>query len=236
MPVPSHAVWIKNAPCTFQNIIKEVLGTYWRKFVMAYLHDLIIYSANEQKHIYHLGLIFECREIYGLPCNLQEWHFGKTKLPYLDHLGTSEGNQATPESIQTIKVATPPRTRKEVRSFLGTYNWILEYLPNFSMVVTPLADLLCTTKPYKWNPMAQEVFENLHTLAYKPLKLSRCNSKLPFILQTPDASTPGELDLDCMLLLSRNYRPSPSTATHPEINVICEDNYVQNHKLDNLGF
>lgn len=59
---------LKNDPCTFQNIIKEVLGTYWRKFVIAYLSDLIVHSANEQEHIYHLGLIVECLEIYRLSC------------------------------------------------------------------------------------------------------------------------------------------------------------------------
>lgn len=36
----------------------------------------------------------------------------------------------------------------------------------------------------------------------------------------PDAPTPGEPDLDCMLPPRRNYGPSPSTATHPVINAI----------------
>ena len=35
---------MKNGPCTFQNIMKEILGTCWRQFVIAYLDDVIIYS------------------------------------------------------------------------------------------------------------------------------------------------------------------------------------------------
>ena len=71
---------LKNAPCTFQNTIKEILGTFWRKFVIAYLHDLIVYSSTEEEHLSHLAFILEHLVIYGLSCNPKKCHFGKTKL------------------------------------------------------------------------------------------------------------------------------------------------------------
>ena len=74
---------LKNAPCIFQNIMKEILGTFWRQFVIAYLDDLIIYSQTEEENLKHLALIFERLEIYGLSCNPKKCHFGKTKLEYL---------------------------------------------------------------------------------------------------------------------------------------------------------
>ena len=60
---------LKNAPCTFRNLIKEILGTFWRQFVIAYLDDLIIYSQIEEEHLKHPDPIFERLEIYGLSCN-----------------------------------------------------------------------------------------------------------------------------------------------------------------------
>ena len=49
--------------------MKEVLGTFSRKFVIAYPDDLTVYSHTTEKHLNHLALIFERLEIYGLTCN-----------------------------------------------------------------------------------------------------------------------------------------------------------------------
>ena len=141
---------LKNAPCIFQNIMKEVLGTFWRKFVIAYLDDLIVYSHTTEEHLNHLALIFKRLEIYGLTYNPKKCHFGKTKLEYLGHIVTRDGNQAQPEHIQAIKESKPPRTRKELRSFHGTCGWLREYIPHFAIIAALLTDLLAlaTSKPF----------------------------------------------------------------------------------------
>ena len=115
---------MKNVQCTFQNIMEEILDTFWRQIVIAYcidvcLDDLIIYSQTEEEHLNHLALMFESLKIYGLSCNLKKCHFGRTKLEYLGHIVTSEGNQAQPEHVQVILEAKPSQTRKELRSFHG---------------------------------------------------------------------------------------------------------------------
>ena len=132
---------LKNAPCTFQNIMKEVLGAHWRKFMIAYLGDIIVYSENVQDHLYHLATVFECLETYGLSCNLKKCFFGEKKLKYLGHIVTPEGNQAQPESVQAILEANPPKTRKELQSFLGVCGWLRECIPNFSLLAASITDL-----------------------------------------------------------------------------------------------
>ena len=181
---------LKNAPCTFQNIMKEVLGAHWRRFVIAYLDDVIVYSNTIHEHLYHLALVFESLETYGLSCNLKKCHFGEVELKYLGHIVTKDANQAQPESIQAILEAKPPKTRKELQSFLGVCGWLREYVPNFAVLAAPVTDLLSPAKTFKWNPSAQEAFENIKEEMKKPLKLSRPNPQLPFILQT-DASAKG---------------------------------------------
>ena len=181
---------LKNASCTFQNVMKEVLGTFWRKFVIAYLGDLIVYSHTIEEHSNHLALLFERLENYGLTCNPKKCHFGKTKLEYLGHIVTSEGNQAQPEHTQAILDAKPPRTRKDLRSFHGTCGWLREYIPHFAIIAAPLTDLLTTNRPYKWTTAAEESFRKIKEVMKQPLDLSRPNPELPFILQT-DASAKG---------------------------------------------
>ena len=170
--------------------MKEILGIFWKKFVIAYLDDLIVYSYTEEEHLNHLALIAKRLEIYGLSCNPKKCHFGKTKLEYLGHIVTSDSNKAQPEHIQAILEANPPRTRKELQSFHGTCGWLREYIPHFAITAAPLTDLLAVSRPFKWTAVAQESFEKIKALIKKPLVLSRPNPQLPFILQT-DASAKG---------------------------------------------
>lgn len=53
---------------------QEVLSEYLRHFVLVYLDDIIVYSANAQEHLYHLRLVFERLEQYGLKCSEAQMH------------------------------------------------------------------------------------------------------------------------------------------------------------------
>jgi hypothetical protein len=50
---------LTNAPATFQRVVNEVLQPYVRKFVLAFLHDILIYSPSMIDHLHHLQQVFE---------------------------------------------------------------------------------------------------------------------------------------------------------------------------------
>ena len=64
---------LKNAPCTFQNLLREVLGNYWRKFAIGYLDDIIIYSNTEEEHLVQLGLVLDKLVFTALPATLRNF-------------------------------------------------------------------------------------------------------------------------------------------------------------------
>lgn len=181
---------LKNAPGTFQNLMREVFSSYWGKFCIAYLDDIIIFSSTWEDHLLQLSLVLERLQIYGLTCSPSKCKFGQNKFPYLGHTVTSEGNQAKPCHVEAIQVAQPPRNRKQLSSFLGTCNWLMEYVPNYSLLTCRLTDLLSPKKPYKWTAVHQEAFEAIKRAFKNPAPLSRPDPNLPFILQT-DASSLG---------------------------------------------
>ena len=41
---------VTNAPAQFMNMMNDLLGEYLDKFVLVFLHDVLIYSANPQGH------------------------------------------------------------------------------------------------------------------------------------------------------------------------------------------
>ena len=91
-------------------------------------------------------MIFERPFIHQLTCPIEKCKFGKEKLEYLDHLVSTDGKEARKEHIQTILGFLPPRTKKELQKFLGTYNWLRKYIPDFATLSTSLTNLLAEKK------------------------------------------------------------------------------------------
>ena len=176
---------LKNAPGTFQYFMsQEVLLGYIEKFCVVYLDDIIVYSQTVEEHLQHLTLVFERLTIHGLTCSLPKCHFGKTKLAYLGHDVAEHGNQAQEEHTQVILDLPPPTKKKELRKFLGTCNWLREYLPHFATTTAPLTDLLAGKKLFRWTEEAQRAYEEVKYQMRQPLRLSRPDPALPYILQT----------------------------------------------------
>ena len=50
-------------------------------------------------------------------------------------------------TVEKIKCAVRPRTKKEVRSFLGLTGYYRDYIPHYAAVAVPLTDLTKKGKP-----------------------------------------------------------------------------------------
>ena len=57
---------VTNAPAQFMNMMNALLGEYLDKFVLIFLDDVLIYSANPQDHAEHLRKVLgKLRESSG---------------------------------------------------------------------------------------------------------------------------------------------------------------------------
>src|SRR4051794_21760220 len=50
---------LTNAPATFSRLMNYTFMEYLDKFVVVYLHDILIYSKNDEEHAEHLRLVLE---------------------------------------------------------------------------------------------------------------------------------------------------------------------------------
>ena len=130
---------LRNAPAIFQRLMEEVLrGCY--QWAAPYIDDILVFSADGIEHIQHLRLVVQALSDHGLTLKSEKCVFGKTHLEYLGHwIGC--GTVAVPEHRATAMANyIRPRTRKQLRSFLGAvsyYRRFVKNLANYSSQLSP---------------------------------------------------------------------------------------------------
>ena len=94
--------------------------------------------------------------------------------------------------VEAVKTFKQPKTKKDVRSFLGRCGYHRKFIPNFSSIATPFSDLTRKSMPkqVKWNEKCDKAFIELKEILTRAPILVMPDWTKPFILQT-DASTFG---------------------------------------------
>ncbi|GFO29129.1 Pol polyprotein, partial [Plakobranchus ocellatus] len=96
------------------------------------------------------------------------------------------------ENVEKVMNAPRPKTKREVRAFLGLVGYNKEFVPNFAAVSAPLSDLVRKGQPnvVNWGDSQERAYNSLKAAATsKPvLQLPDVNQR--FVLRT-DASDRG---------------------------------------------
>ena len=154
--------------------------------ISAYIDDIVVHSTTSEEHLKALDTALTILEQANLTAKK-----GKSQLPRnsLQFLGFTLGGGTI--NTQQAKVAAfvqflKPRTKTELRSFLGLVGFYRKFVPGFATIAAPLHSLTGHSVPKElaWNQQADEAFLTLKKMII-PVKVDH-----PFILQT-DASDVG---------------------------------------------
>ncbi len=176
-------------PATFQRLMDKILRPH-TAYAAAYLDD-IIYSQDWQRHMVHLREVLRALRGAGLTANPKKCAIGRVEVRYLGfHLGHG---QVRPQIDKTAAIAACPRpkTKKEVRQFLGLAGYYRRFIPDYSELTSPLTDLTKKEVP-------DTDVDGAMPAGFHPVKAALCGGpllhspdfSLPFLLQT-DASDRG---------------------------------------------
>ncbi len=179
------------APATFQRLMDKILRPH-TAYAAAYLDDIIIYSQDWQRHMVHLREVLRALRGAGLTANPKKCAIGRVEVRYLGfHLGH---RQVRPQIDKTAAIAACPRpkTKKEVRQFLGLAGYYRRFIPDYSELTSPLTDLTKKEVPdtVPWTEQCQQAFTQVKAALCGGPLLHSPDFSLPFLLQT-DASDRG---------------------------------------------
>lgn len=153
---------MRNAPATFQRLVNTVLMGL--SGCAAYLDDIVVYSSSWSEHILQLSAVFGRLRDANLMLNLAKCEFGQATITYLGKV-VGRG-QVKPVLIKVDAIVSfpAPRSRRELRHFLGMAGYYRSFCKNFSPVAAPLTDLLSPKARFVWTDWCQRAFEDVKSL------------------------------------------------------------------------
>lgn len=182
---------LHGAPATFQRLMDQVLCDT-SDFSAAYLDDIIVYSDNWEVHMKHLKFVLDCLQSAGLTINPAKCAFAKSETEYLGYVIGNGVVKPQVKKIEALESCGLPKTRKELRGFLGMAGFHQRFIPHFSTRAAPLTDMTGSRCPdnLQWTEDAVAAFEDLRMSLSKSPVLHSPDFEKTFVLQT-DASERG---------------------------------------------
>ena len=74
--------------------------------------------------------------------NKAKCHFGKSEVKILGHVVSKDAIKPDPEKVIAIQEMRRPSNLKELRSFLGLFNYCRDFIPKAAEITPPLYNLL----------------------------------------------------------------------------------------------
>ena len=175
------------SPDIFQHKMDELLGDL--PFVLIYIDDILIFTKGTvSDHLLHLDVVLGRMAEASLQISLPKSHFFAKEAKYLGFILSSEGIRPDPKKIKAVEALAVPKTRKQLRSFIGFCSFIRETINRYSELTAPLTSLLSPKKKFEWKQEHTAAFHAVKQAVIRATMLSFPNYSLPFEIFT-DAST-----------------------------------------------
>ena len=190
---PSHWEYVYmpfglvRAPRTFQRLMDRVLQGLDHKIALAYIDDIIVYGATVEEVLDNLDVVLARLTDSGVKLKAKKCFLFQKETTYLGHVISSQGVKCDPVKVEAVKAWHPPKTPKQVRSFLGMVCYYNKFIKNFAQVAMPLYDLIAKNKKWVWKHGQQDSFENLRNALTEAPILAYPERNGRYILDT-DAS------------------------------------------------
>lgn len=177
-----------NSPDIFQEKMSELMQGL--EFVRAYLDDLLVLSKGSfQEHLEHLEQVLTRIDEAGLKINASKSFFCREQLEYLGYWITRDGIQPLNKKVEAINNLAAPKTRRQLRKFIGMVNYYRDLWIRRSHVLAPLTALTSTSVKWKWTDEHQRAFDNMKRIMARETILAYPNFQLPFDIHTDASQT-----------------------------------------------
>ena len=140
---------LKNAAQTFQRLMDRITNGLPGVFV--YLDDILVASTSPEEHIKQLKALLQCLNVNGIVVNRDKCLFGQSQIEFLGHQVTKDGIKPLQKRVQAALEFSTPNTAKQLKRFLGMFNFYHRFIPHAAAIVFPL------TRALKGDPKTEDM-------------------------------------------------------------------------------
>lgn len=153
---------LSSAPSVFQCLINDVLRAFLGKLVIAYIDDILIYSANYYSQVNHVCQVIAKLQENHLYINEEKCKFHATMISFLGYIFNQECIIMDQNKVHAITKWPTTQSIKDLQHFIWFANFYWRFIQGFSIISAPLTALLkATTKKRAWSKAAERPFSKL---------------------------------------------------------------------------
>ena len=189
---------LRNAPSIFQRNMQRVFSDMPQ--VRIFVDDGIIGGATVEELYVNLRKVLKRLKDTNMVMKKSKLQFFKEELKFLGHVISRDGVSPQLEKVEAVKSWPRPKTKKDLRGYLGLVGYYTAFIYNAAHIMRPLHDLTkddatvpSTDAEWEAAPAALQAFEELKArlcsapvLALPDYKAAM-SGRSPFLVQT-DAS------------------------------------------------
>ena len=176
--------------CNSPDIFQEKMSTLMEElnFVRTYIDDLLVITKSDfNDHLEKLDQVLQRISQAGLKINAVKSAFCQTELEYLGYWITREAVTPLPKKVQAILDIAQPKTKRQLRRFIGIVNYYRDSWIRRSDLLSPLTTLSGKKAKWKWTSVHTKAFETMKKVVANQVQLSFPDFNKPFQIYT-DAS------------------------------------------------
>jgi len=123
---------LTNAPATFQRALEMILSGLKRQLCIVYLDDVIIFSASSEQHVKDADVVFTRLREAGVTLNLEKCTWFSDEVEYPGHFVRPCQLHVENQNVYSLKHASFPTTKTQLKSFLGMCNVYRRFVRDFA--------------------------------------------------------------------------------------------------------
>ena len=110
------------------------------------------------------------------------------KVKFLGHIEDKKVKPLT-SRIDGFQKLEPPKSMKALQRYLGTINFLEEYVYGMQPILQPFYNLLLKETDFKWTQKHQKIFEQMKQTKTHKLELTMPDTIKPFYIKTHASNT-----------------------------------------------
>ena len=150
-------------PAEFQKVIDNLLGEFPQ--ANAFIDDILIASKGTKvEHIALVEKVLKKLDVSNVSLKLRKSEFAKTECEWLEFCIRESGIAPLIRKTQAVEDLKTPKSRKQLKSLMGSLHSSHKFLPKLAEVSAPLRLLLSQNKDFVLTPNCENAFQQLKTL------------------------------------------------------------------------